>query len=540
MLISISMVEMTPGNKYDTRQEQHPLLLLSDDDYLLSPTDKGNYPDEIPRLDYPDYRGRYPEEYPGPDQPETEVIYQQKPPYSGEGDMPIEPPVPARFRTTRKTEMYTSPVAGAEQEKPLNVITAANWSWCGQYCEHVADCGVVEYFVQSKICNLFRGRKHLGRVMGNSNASYFVSTRAGFINQKCTDDYIAVLKGKTFVIESLGKKMNIEEGEEGMFWKKKRATVWLYDNITLQMKVVSSSNCLVWVEEPHSLLIKLTLSTCAGTSENQKFRLIQTGKCVWRMRTGTEIISAGYDRWDEQNLRNLSHFKLSLDTFACDRFAVVNGELLPKPYNAPIFLEGDSFTIKCKQGYTIKRKESREKNVTLTCKKHDFRKVVCRNGRKNRAPQYIVLSLIGACCLFLVLVFVRHLRSGGSDPEELEEGRKNANEMIEMRVRGQDSNKESNDNDSETQSAACAVVNVVGNNGEAVRGERGESEEGEIVKCCEIIPNPLNCDLEERSESESSGQGEEESELSDNSRHAVLVHEATITESLHEHEHDSS
>ena len=542
VLISMSLLDTAPGDTYYPRRGQHPLLQLSDEDYPLQPTEKGDYPDKIPRIDDPDYKGRYPAEHPGLDSPERDDIYQQKPPYSGGDDMPIRPPFPlpeGKYQTTRKTEMYTSPIEGAEQEKPLNVITAANWSRCGQYCEHVTECGVVEYFVQSKICNLFRGRKHLGRAMELSNASYFVSTRTDFINQKCTDDYKAVLKGETFVIESHGKKMNFEE-EEGMFWRKKRATVWLYDNITLQIKVVSSSNCLVWMEESHSLLIKLKLATCA-VSENQRFRLIQTANCAWKIRTGTfpgtEITSAGYDRWDEQNIRNLSHFKLSLDTFACDRFVVVNGELLPKHHNAPIFLEGDIFTIKCKQGYTLKRKESREKNVTLTCRKHDFRKVVCRNGRKSSTPQYIVLSLIGVCCLFLVLVFIRHVRSGSSAPEEMEEGRKN--EIIEMRVRRQ----ESKDNDSETPSAGCAAVDVVAPVGEAAGGEneKDKEEEDEIVKCCEIIPNPLNsCDLlEERSESES-GQDVEDPGHSDNSRHAVLVHEATITESLHEQEHDSS
>ncbi|KAL5268904.1 hypothetical protein ACHWQZ_G002662 [Mnemiopsis leidyi] len=514
-----------------TGDEFNPLM---GHNHLLYQTDKADHPEvqSEPHLETPepDYR-------PGISQ------------YKGEGTPRL--PAHVNFQATRDMETYTSPIKGAVQEKPLNIIRAANWSRCGMYCEHVTECRVLEYYLHSKICNLFRGRRHLGRVFDRQNASYFVSTKNDFLDQKCIDDYKAILKGSTFIIESHGKKMNFEK-EEGMFWRTKRSTAWVYDNVTHQMRVDSSNDCLVWVKESHTLLVTLTLGACTD-SENQKFTLIRTANCVWNLRTerlpGTGITATGYNQWDETHPRNLSFFKISLDTFACDRFVVASGDLLPKQYNAPVFLEGDIFTIKCKKDYTLKRKESRENNITLTCRKHDFRKVVCRDGGKSSTPQYIVLSIVGVCCIFLVVVFVRHLRGGGSVLQEVEEERKK--EMIEMRVRSQCSNKESN-SESTSPSAVCPVVNPVASVGEVVevRDERGEEEEGEeereeggeedgIVECCEIIPNPLNASLtggRKGSEVYSSEEDGEETELSNNLRHTVLVHEAAVSESLHEHD----
>ena len=59
------------------------------------------------------------------------------------------------------------------------------------------------------------------------------------------------------------------------------------------------------------------------------------------------------------------------------------------------------------------------------------------------------------------------------------------------------------------------------------------------MECCEIIPNPLNASLSggrRRSEVYSLEEDGEETELSNNPRHAVLVHEAAVTGSLHEHD----
>ena len=431
--------------------------------------------------------------------------------------------------------VYTTKIMEVAQTKPINVITASNWTRCGQYCTLVADCYILEYRANIKICNLYKRGKYQGIADEASNSSYRISTKANFITHKCAEDNSAVLRGEQFVIESHDKKLFFSE-DKGAFWKKKRMTTWQYNNVTKQLRVHDSNTCLRWTAKPDEKLAELTFETCLDNI-NQKFVLYQTDDCAWNLKTAdyralslleSELRSGvekdvatepknevsesmiplpdgnGYNQWENGNdadkgteLRNLSYFKLVRTTFACHRFRVVNGELLPKEYNAPIFLQGDSITIQCKEDYSIKRKDGRENKTVVTCNKRELRKVVCRNGKKSDVLKYVVLSLVFICCIFLGYKFVCHLRGGGSVPEDAEaDGVENNEEN--SRNPGDVSYKDSNNDDIVSDpkfgdSVTANIVAIINENNKTFEGQNADSN---LLELCEIIPNERNSTLQ--------------------------------------------
>ena len=350
-----------------------------------------------------------------------------------------------------------------------------------------------------------------------TNSSHYISTKTAFISSKCAEDYKNALNGEEFFMESNDKRLYFGE-EVGMLWKKRRMTMWEYSNSTLQMRVHASDTCLAWAAQPNHTA-ELTLQPCRDSMQ-QRFRLFQTGHCTWSLlavegrvlNMGEDslardqdssshdnvnrlrpIYSARYNQSKEsqfkddgtvnrvRKLRNFQSFKLMKSTSQCRRFEVVNGELLPAQFNAPIFLEGDSITVQCKANYTVKRKEERENRITVTCKKRDLRKVICRNGKKSRVPQDIFLVFVSCCCILLGYKCVRHLQTSRVNDEVAEvDVVINGENREEDQLPAESSHKDSNNVDavSENVSQGCTITNSV------------NETASQISKSCEIIPNP--------------------------------------------------
>lgn len=224
--------------------------------------------------------------------------------------------------------------------------------------------------------------------------------------------------------------------------------MWEYSNETLQLRVHASDTCLVWTQKSEDGLANLSLEICRDTI-NQKFQLDPPRKCTCNLTTVLgHVLKIAQDSSRIQqvdvrpspkiknhsstnnrnqsmddhtnadgmangwkNLRNLSSITLKWNSFVCPRFGVVNGDLIPTPFNAPVFFPGDVMTILCNEDYTLKT--SGEDRAILKCRKSRSWKKICRDDfdeKKSHIPTYIVLSLLSVCCVTALCAVVCNLR----------------------------------------------------------------------------------------------------------------------------------